>query len=63
MISKELTDKYQMDASKIIRDVAKEIKGGGGGQAFFASAGGKDPAGLKNAIAKTKEIIEKILSA
>jgi alanyl-tRNA synthetase len=34
--------------------VSKHIQGGGGGQAFFATAGGKNPNGLKDAIADVK---------
>lgn len=40
------------DASKVIREIAKEIKGGGGGQPFYATAGGKDISGLRTAISK-----------
>ncbi len=57
MISENLVADKGLDASKIVREIAKEIQGGGGGQAFFATAGGKNPAGLENAFAKAKEMI------
>lgn len=59
MISDNLLSEKSLDASKLIREIAKEIQGGGGGQAFFATAGGKNPAGLKSALEKAKEIISK----
>jgi len=57
MISENLVKEKDWNASQIIRDVAKEIQGGGGGQAFYATAGGKNPAGLDSAIEKVKNII------
>jgi len=56
-ISKELVESRDLDASKIIREIAKEIKGGGGGQPFFATAGGKDLSGLDRAIEAAKGVI------
>ncbi len=57
MVSEELVKEKKMDAGKIVRELAKEIQGGGGGQAFYATAGGKHPAGLKAAIEKASTFI------
>ncbi len=59
MISENLVSEKELDASTLIREIAKEIQGGGGGQSFFATAGGKNPSGLKSALSKTQEIISK----
>ena len=47
-----------LNATNIAREAAKEIQGGGGGQPFFASAGGKNPAGIQKAIAKALEAVK-----
>ncbi|MPM47653.1 hypothetical protein SDC9_94364 [bioreactor metagenome] len=46
-----------LNAVGIAREAAKEIQGGGGGQPFFASAGGKNSDGIKKAIDKALEAI------
>jgi alanyl-tRNA synthetase len=60
MISENLVKTKALNAGTLIREIAREIKGGGGGQAHFATAGGKDPSGLQDAFAKAKEIISAI---
>ena len=45
-ISKGLVENKGLDAGKIIRELAKEVQGGGGGQPFLATAGGQNPAGI-----------------
>lgn len=45
--SKSLAESGRVDASRLVRELAKHVKGGGGGQAFYASAGGSDPSGLQ----------------
>jgi len=49
--------KQGVDAGAVIREAAKLMQGGGGGQAFFATAGGKNPDGLQAAIDKAVELI------
>ncbi len=57
IISKDLTQSKGLNAGQIIRGLAKEIKGGGGGQPFFATAGGKDASGLDAAIEKARALV------
>ncbi len=55
VVSEDLIKTYDLNAGTIVRELAKEIKGGGGGQPFFATAGGKELAGLSSVIEKAKE--------
>jgi len=57
MISENLIKEKGWNASAIIREIAKEIQGGGGGQDFYATAGGKNPKGIDNALIKVKEFM------
>ena len=50
MIAENVMTAKNLDAGKIIREMAKEIKGGGGGQPYFATAGGSDASGLNRAL-------------
>ncbi|WP_419699165.1 alanine--tRNA ligase [Mucilaginibacter sp. NFX135] len=57
MIAENLVKEKGLNAGNIVRELAKEIKGGGGGQPFFATAGGSDASGLDAALAKAKSFI------
>ncbi len=50
MIDEAVSKEKKLDAGKIIKEISVEIKGGGGGQPHFASAGGTNAEGLKRAI-------------
>ena len=56
-INKELAKNKGLDAGKIVRELGKYIQGGGGGQPFFATAGGKKPEGIQEALDKAKEYL------
>ncbi len=56
-ISENLTKEKDLHAGNIVKELAKEIQGGGGGQPFFATAGGKNAGGLDAAIAKAREVL------
>ncbi len=58
MISDNLVKEKNLHAGNMVKTLAKEIQGGGGGQPFFATAGGKDLNGLDKVVAKAKEFIK-----
>ena len=57
-ISKELVSQKDLNAGNIVRELGKYIQGGGGGQPFFATAGGKNPAGLNEALERARDYIK-----
>lgn len=52
----DLVKNKQINCSTIVRELAKSIEGGGGGQDFFATAGGKNAAGLEEALQKGRNL-------
>ncbi|HWL00325.1 MAG TPA: alanine--tRNA ligase, partial [Parapedobacter sp.] len=58
VISDKLVKEHDWNAAMIVRELAKEIKGGGGGQPFYATAGGKDISGLDEALAKARTYVQ-----
>jgi alanyl-tRNA synthetase len=57
MMSDNLVKEMKLNAAEIVKTAAKEINGGGGGQAFYATAGGKNIDGLNRAVEKAVEFI------
>ena len=58
MVSENLIKEKNLNAGNIVRELAKEIQGGGGGQAFFATAGGKNVNGIQGALMKARDFIK-----
>ena len=58
MFSEDMVKDHNLNAGKIVREAAKLIKGGGGGQPHYAQAGGKDKNGLVEAVDKVVELCQ-----
>ena len=56
MVSKDLIAARQLHAGNLVKEAARLIQGGGGGAPHFATAGGKNTAGLDDAVAKVLEL-------
>ncbi len=61
-IDEGLIKKHDLHAGKVVKELAKHIQGGGGGQPFFATAGGKHLAGLPQVVAAAKPLLEEALT-
>ncbi|MDD4848911.1 MAG: alanine--tRNA ligase, partial [Bacteroidales bacterium] len=57
LISDNLVKEKGLHAGNLVREWSKEINGGGGGQPFFATAGGKNPEGLKSVVQHAVDLI------
>lgn len=57
VVSDSLAKEKGLSAVAIIKEISPEINGGGGGQPFLATAGGRKPAGLAAALSKAREIL------
>jgi alanyl-tRNA synthetase len=62
-IGEGLIQKYDLHAGKLVKELAKHIQGGGGGQPFFATAGGKHLAGLPQVVKAAKSLLEQVLGS
>lgn len=60
IIDEILVKSKGLNAGNIVRELAKEIQGGGGGQPFFATAGGKDLSGLPNVLEKARSMFKEL---
>ena len=58
MIADNLVKERGLNASSIIRELAKAVNGGGGGQPFYATAGGKEPSGIPQLLLNTKGLLK-----
>ncbi|KAF2337718.1 alanine--tRNA ligase [Flavobacterium ginsenosidimutans] len=57
-VSKEIVAEKNLNAGQVVRELGKYIQGGGGGQPFFATAGGKNIDGIAEALAKAVEFVK-----
>ena len=57
MLSDNIVKDRNLNAGTLVKELAKDIKGGGGGQAFYATAGGTEANGLKTAVQRLEQLI------
>ncbi len=57
MVSENLVEERKLHAGQVVRQAAKAINGGGGGQPFYATAGGKNINGIETAISQARELL------
>ena len=60
LVSDNLVKDRNINAAAIIKEISGEINGGGGGQPFLATAGGKNPSGIPGAISKAAEMLRRL---
>ena len=60
IVSDNLVKEKNINASNLIRNIAKEIQGGGGGQPFYATAGGKNSHGLDAALKMGYKLVSEL---
>ena len=59
-ISKDIVEEKELDASEIVKELSQLIDGSGGGQSFFATAGGKNINGIKSVLSQSEKIISQV---
>ena len=57
-ISKDLAKEKDLHAGKVVKELGKYIQGGGGGQPFYATAGGRNPEGINEALQKAVDFVK-----
>lgn len=60
MVDEQLQEKSGINAGKWVRELAAHIQGGGGGQAFYATAGGKNPDGIASLLTDAQKNLESL---
>ncbi len=59
-VSKDIVKEKGLDASEIVKELSQLIDGSGGGQSFFATAGGKNINGIKSVLSQSEKIISQV---
>lgn len=58
IVSEDIVKEKGLNAGKVVKELAVHIKGGGGGQAFYATAGGTDVSGLEKALNQVEALLD-----